>query len=408
MIKRWVVFVLLFVCVFSIRLWEGNFEKRWVVSTSPNSEDLYLIGIFIAETPYQNITIVETSSTANIEKKDGNYYIVYERRYPEMENSVYGKAVVVSHYLPEIKDDPLLDAQPIFPDNEKVMFNKFIKAKADELKNETVLQTIIALNNFVHEYVEYNKSAAQDSGAIEVYASRRGVCVEYTHLLMAMLNAVGIENRMVYGYAYSEKWEPHVWVEAYVPNYGWVDVDPTYDQVGFLDGMRVAMNIGDDRKGMYDSARLKNGQVDFEYSMYADPEHEEKFDLVWIDVDYAWPYFTVKVENKNGFYVFGAYEANFPEGISNSEKKTIILKPYETVVFRYRINEEELKNDYIYFVNARAKFLDDEKEARFEVRKPQPVVEKHEREKEWWEIIIEKINKFLFEIGKQMGWVQPV
>ncbi|GEM_PF-2382482 len=406
MIKKCGAFVLFFVCVFSIGLWEGRFEKRWVVNTTPNSEELRLDGVFVAETPYQTITKIETSTATDAEKRGENYYIVHERRYPETENFVYGGADVVSHYLPKIKEDPELDGQPIFPDNEKVMYNEFIKTRADGLKNKTVLGTLIALNDFVHGYVDYNRSAAGEGSAIKVYADRQGVCVEYTHLLMAMLNAVGIKNRMVYGYVYSEKWEPHTWVEAYVPGYGWVDADPTYGQVGFLDGRRVVMNINDRKDAIYDSVSLRNGEVDFEYSLYAEPEREEEFDLVDITITYSWPYFVVKVENKNDFYVLGVYEINFPNNISNSERRTIILKPYEAGVFQYRINEEGLGDGYIYFVNLRAKFVDNVKEERFEVRKPSVVVEKHEREREWWEILIEEINRFLLGLGGQLGWVQ--
>ncbi|MGC9005179.1 MAG: transglutaminase-like domain-containing protein [Candidatus Micrarchaeia archaeon] len=387
-------------------MWEGGFEKRWVVNTTANSKELYLKGVFIAETPYQNITVTEISTATNTQKDNGNYYVIFERQYPETENVVYGKVNIFSYYAPKIKEDPHLAGQPIFPENEKVMYNEFIKARADELKNETVLGTIIALNDFVHNYVNYNESAAEENSAIEVFANRQGVCVEYAHLLMAMLNAVGIENRMVYGYAYSEKWEPHVWVEAYVPDYGWIDVDPTYGQVGFLDGRRIAMNINEKKEAIYDSVRLRDGEVDFEYSLYATPKHEEKFDLVDINITYSWPYFIVKLENKNDFYVIGEYEMNFPNNISNSEKKTILLKPYETDVFQYRIHNESLGDGYIYFANVRAKFMDDVREERFEMRKPMVIVEKHEREREWWERVIDEINKFLLEIGKQFGVVQ--
>ena len=403
MMKRICVFFLLFFYVFSIGFWQGTFEKRWVVKTSPNSEGLYVKGVFIAETPYQNATVVELSTATNVEKENESQYIVYERQYPGVENFIYAKANVVSYYLPRIKEDPPLDSEPIFTTNKKAMYNELIKAKADELKNETVLKTIVALTSFVHEYVEYNETAAGEMGAAEVFVERRGVCVEYSHLLMAMLNAVGIENRMVYGYAYSERWEPHVWVEAYVPNYGWVDVDPTYGQVGFLDGRRIAMNINDRKEGIYDFIQLRNGVGDFEYSLYTEPQQESGFDLANIHITYNWPYFIVNVENKNDFYVYGRYEISFPNNISNSEKKTIFLGPHETVVYKYRINEESFEDGYMYFVKVRVKFLDNEEERGFEVRKPTAVVEKHSKENGWLERMIEEINKFLFVVLKQLG-----
>lgn len=75
----------------------------------------------------------------------------------------------------------------------------------------------------------------------EVLQHRRGVCQDFAHLAIGCLRSQGIAARYVSGYL--ELLPPpgqqrsvtsdasHAWVAVYCPNLGWVDFDPTNDQV---------------------------------------------------------------------------------------------------------------------------------------------------------------------------------
>ena len=75
----------------------------------------------------------------------------------------------------------------------------------------------------------------------EVLLRRRGVCQDFAHLAVACLRTVGLPARYVSGYL--ETSPPpgrpklqgadasHAWVSVLLPELGWVDVDPTNNQV---------------------------------------------------------------------------------------------------------------------------------------------------------------------------------
>jgi len=85
-----------------------------------------------------------------------------------------------------------------------------------------------------------------------VLENKKGVCDEVTNLFIAYMRALGIPARFVSGYAYtsetyfSEPWGPHGWAEVYFPGYGWVPVDITYKQIGWIDLSHVQLQEAED------------------------------------------------------------------------------------------------------------------------------------------------------------------
>ncbi len=76
---------------------------------------------------------------------------------------------------------------------------------------------------------------------VAVIEARRGVCQDFAHLALACLRMQGLAARYVSGYI--ETLPPpgqpkltgtdasHAWVGVWSPDFGWLDVDPTNDQV---------------------------------------------------------------------------------------------------------------------------------------------------------------------------------
>ena len=75
----------------------------------------------------------------------------------------------------------------------------------------------------------------------EVFAQRRGVCQDFAHLEIACLRSLGLAARYVSGYLRTDPPPGHVplvgadathaWLSVYCPGPGWVDVDPTNNQI---------------------------------------------------------------------------------------------------------------------------------------------------------------------------------
>jgi transglutaminase-like putative cysteine protease len=73
-----------------------------------------------------------------------------------------------------------------------------------------------------------------------VLARRAGVCQDFAHLTVAALRSVGLAGRYVSGYLETDPppGKPklvgadvsHAWASVFIPDLGWVDIDPTNDQ----------------------------------------------------------------------------------------------------------------------------------------------------------------------------------
>lgn len=99
---------------------------------------------------------------------------------------------------------------------------------------------------WVHSHVEYDMSVfGQNKPSDWVFANRRGVCVEFSNLMVAMLRSKGIPARYVSGYAYSTKDRKligHAWLEVLADS-GWVGFDPTWLEGGFIDATHVRTSV---------------------------------------------------------------------------------------------------------------------------------------------------------------------
>ena len=83
----------------------------------------------------------------------------------------------------------------------------------------------------------------------EVLKSRRGVCQDFSHLMIACLRARGLAARYVSGYIRQIPASPdalvgwgasHAWVAVFTPPFGWMELDPTNDMFVGTDHVSVA------------------------------------------------------------------------------------------------------------------------------------------------------------------------
>jgi transglutaminase-like putative cysteine protease len=83
----------------------------------------------------------------------------------------------------------------------------------------------------------------------EVLQNRRGVCQDFSHLMIACLRARGLAARYVSGYIRMIPASPdalvgwgasHAWVAVFTPPFGWMELDPTNDMFVGTDHVSVA------------------------------------------------------------------------------------------------------------------------------------------------------------------------
>lgn len=73
-----------------------------------------------------------------------------------------------------------------------------------------------------------------NSGSIEAWNERSGICFDYACLYVSMGKAVGLSTRIVTGDAFDgEEYGPHAWNQAYLSDEGtWINIDPTFYLAG--------------------------------------------------------------------------------------------------------------------------------------------------------------------------------
>lgn len=104
------------------------------------------------------------------------------------------------------------------------------------------LAAVSELMHRIHDEFEFEPGATTVSTSVdEVLHQKSGVCQDFAHLMLACLRGFGLAARYVSGYLLTEPppGQPrlmgvdasHAWVAAWSPQHGWVEFDPTNDQL---------------------------------------------------------------------------------------------------------------------------------------------------------------------------------
>ncbi|MYF69062.1 MAG: transglutaminase family protein [Proteobacteria bacterium] len=115
------------------------------------------------------------------------------------------------------------------------------------------LSSLMDLSARLHRVFQYDPgSTAVDSPMEHILETGRGVCQDYTHVMLAIARSWGVPGRYVSGYIHREGREgeqslpgaSHCWGEFFIPDAGWVGIDPTNDTLA--DHRFVAVAVGRD------------------------------------------------------------------------------------------------------------------------------------------------------------------
>jgi transglutaminase-like putative cysteine protease len=130
--------------------------------------------------------------------------------------------------------------------------NEIEKVVEDErCKSCTTYESVQFFNQYVYDNFQYKKGITTVETTIgEIWNLKSGVCQDFAHILLVLLRLVGIPSRYVSGYICPNKagmrgeGATHAWVEAYLPNYGWLGVDPTNNCI--VNERHVKLAVGKD------------------------------------------------------------------------------------------------------------------------------------------------------------------
>jgi transglutaminase-like putative cysteine protease len=144
----------------------------------------------------------------------------------------------------------------------EVLYIDFLKqerfAAVEEIKHltqpeqiNTVSPLAVAqrLNEYVFKNFRYIKGVTNvETTPDEIWKLKAGVCQDFAHILLVMFRLVGIPARYVSGYICPNRngmrgeGATHAWVEAYIPDYGWLGLDPTNNCIA--NDMHIRLAVG--------------------------------------------------------------------------------------------------------------------------------------------------------------------
>jgi transglutaminase-like putative cysteine protease len=137
-----------------------------------------------------------------------------------------------------------VDAMPFALDSPLVVASPSLRAYAEPSfpAGRSLQHAVIDLASRIHAEFAYAPGATQVATPLEeVLEGRRGVCQDFAHVAIGCLRSLGLPARYVSGYLETDP-PPgraklvgadvsHAWFSVLVPEAGWLDVDPTNDQL---------------------------------------------------------------------------------------------------------------------------------------------------------------------------------
>jgi len=148
--------------------------------------------------------------------------------------------------------------------------NAFVEQHGLEaLRRRDPLTAVRAVSKVIHDSLDYQTGLTTAESRIdEALSHRRGVCQDFSHIMIAIMRQWGIPARYVSGYLFTDRAagdrsDPdatHAWVEVFLPSLRWTAIDPTNDIVA---GERhVAVAVGRDYDDVPPSRGVYKGEAE--------------------------------------------------------------------------------------------------------------------------------------------------
>jgi len=253
---------------------------------------------------------------------------------------------------------------------ESIDINEDIRKKATEIIQGQIdyYKVVFKLGEWVQKNIKYDLNTLTEEAvqpASWVLENKQGVCDEITNLYLAFLRSVGIPARFVAGQVYSNldyKFGNHGWAEVYFPSIGWVPVDVTYNQIGWIDPSHIKFQEELDPKESSANYNWKSINTDMTFNPLIVRSEvtktsgvRETHAIVKIEPlrDKAGPgsFIPIKIMIKNleNYYLPTIIQITTAPNLTETNRKAILLEPSEEkAVFWISEMPSELEENYLY------------------------------------------------------------
>jgi transglutaminase-like putative cysteine protease len=199
---------------------------------------------FALHEPHRHLRVTVTS-VVEVQERVAELSLFGQQSWEDVRDVVAAGDNIPHETLQHLLDSPRAAAADIYRDYAAAAFNP----------GAGVVEAVAALCSQIHADFEYKPGSTSVTTTLEkAFANRRGVCQDFAHLGIACLRSLGLPARYVSGYLETDP-PPgrakltgadgsHAWLSVFIPEAGWVDVDPTNDQ--FVGDRYITTAIGRD------------------------------------------------------------------------------------------------------------------------------------------------------------------
>lgn len=220
-----------------------------------------LVHYFTIHSPHKQLTIkMDAIVETNMMEQQKKNQLSYEDEHNILQNEKFQNKF--AEYLMET-------SYTVVTPELKAFANEFI----DLHQAKSMYQLLEQISNVIYTNFTYDQNVTNVNTTIkETLRLKRGVCQDYAHIMIAICRIYNIPARYISGYHFIGDIEStdfqhasHAWVEAYVPLFGWVGLDPTNN--GKIDWRYVKVSHGRDYsdivpvKGIYKGSGHQNLDV---------------------------------------------------------------------------------------------------------------------------------------------------
>jgi len=143
---------------------------------------------------------------------------------------------------------------PYLNESSRVIFRPEIWRQAVDItfNHDAYFDKATQIMNWIHAEFRYEPGSTDVTTHLDqCFAEKRGVCQDFTHVMLGLCRAAGIPARYASGYLYNGPRDhligaqaSHAWAEVFLPVVGWIGFDPTNNTLA--DARYVKIAVGRD------------------------------------------------------------------------------------------------------------------------------------------------------------------
>ncbi len=140
---------------------------------------------------------------------------------------------------------------PYLNESARVIFRPEIWRQAIDLTfgHDAYFDKATAIMNWIHSEFRYEPGSTNVATHLDqCFAEKRGVCQDFTHVMLGLCRAADIPARYASGYLYNGPRDhligaqaSHAWAEVFLPVVGWIGFDPTNNTLADARYVKVAV-----------------------------------------------------------------------------------------------------------------------------------------------------------------------